>query len=63
MLYEDGAVLDGGLFVEPPSKRIEPLEGLGGGDIPRLTSGQAVQELMVFSAGASFGLKKVPLKN
>lgn len=33
------------------------IQRLGGGDISRLTSGQAVQELMVFSAGVSYGLK------
>ena len=39
------------------------IQRLSGGDIPRLTSGQAVQELMVFSAGASFGWKKELRKN
>jgi hypothetical protein len=31
------------------------IQRLGGGDIPRLTSGQAVQELMVLSAGVNYG--------
>ena len=34
------------------------IQRLGGGDISRLTSGQAVQELMVFSAGVSCGWRK-----
>ena len=42
----------------PHGKGSRHIQRLGGGDIPRLTSGQAVQELMVFSAGASFGWKK-----
>jgi hypothetical protein len=33
------------------------IQSLGGGDIPRLTSGQAGQELMVFSAGANYGFR------
>ena len=31
------------------------IQRLEGGDISRLASGQAVQELMVFSAGVNFG--------
>jgi len=41
------------MCVEPPWERFETFKSRMGGDIPRLTSGQAVQELMVFSAGAN----------
>jgi hypothetical protein len=34
------------------------IQRLSGGDIPRLTSGQAVQKLMVFSAGVNCGWKR-----
>jgi len=43
-----------------PMGKGRAIQRLGGGDIPRLTSGQAVQELMVFSAGASFGWRREP---
>ena len=39
------------------------IQRLGRGDIPRLTSGQAGQELMVFSAGVSFGFRSARRKN
>ena len=41
-----------------PMGKGRAIQRLGGGDIPRPTSGQAVQELMVFSAGASCGWRK-----
>jgi hypothetical protein len=37
-----------------PMGKVRDIQRLGGGDIPRLTSGQAVQELMVFSAGVNW---------
>ena len=41
-----------------PMGKGRAIQRLGRGDIPRLTSGQAGQELMVFSARASFGWRK-----
>ena len=54
---EDGSVLVGRICVEPQGQARCSILKPCGGDIPRLTSGQAVQELMVFSAGVSFGWK------
>ena len=41
-----------------PMGKGRAIQRLGGGDIPRLTSGQAVQEVVVFSAGVSCGCRK-----
>ena len=51
------------LLLQYFQERFETFKSRMGGDIPRLTSGQAVQELMDFSAGASCGYRNAPQNN
>ena len=46
-----------------PMGKDQAIQRSGGGDIPRLRPGQAGPKRMVFSAGASYGLKKAHLRN